>query len=251
MKNLKGNVEESNFYHVYMRGLAKQIIFEEASDNKMFLYFLKAYSKTYNIKIISYCLMINHVHILCQDSENNIPSFMHILCSMYARYFNKKYERVGALFQRPYKKKLIKNDLHLLTVFRYIIKNPEKDGICPYQEYKWSSYCLFYHKNSLVDVSLVKDLLDGLNVDAFLKDDKYEENEEFYSDFEQVAISNSQAKELIKSKFNITSPSLIRCFNKQKRNEAVIYLKSLGLSIRQIERLTGVSRGISQNILKA
>lgn len=136
MENLNANFEESKFYHVYARGIAKQIIFEETSDSQHFLNLLKSYSKKYKITIVCYCLMINHVHFICQDTDDNIKFMMNNLCSTYARYFNKKYERTGTLFQRPYKKKIIKNDAYLLSAFRYIITNPEKDGVCSYKTYK-------------------------------------------------------------------------------------------------------------------
>lgn len=57
------------------------------------------------------------------------------------------------------------------------------------------------------------------------------------------------AKKLIMSKFNIKTASEIKSFNKEERRKAVLLLKNSGLSIRQIERLTGVSRGICQRII--
>ena len=135
MINYKENFEESRFFHVMVRGIAKQIIFEDNFDNQHFLNLLEEYSVKHNIKVVCYCLMYNHVHIECQDFNENLSQFMSELCSTYARYFNKKYERCGSLFQRPYKKKVINHEAYLVQVFHYIIRNPEKDGICQYQKY--------------------------------------------------------------------------------------------------------------------
>lgn len=247
--NLKGNFEESRFFHVMVRGIAKQIIFEDNDDNRYYLYLLKIFSKNYNVKILSYCLMYNHAHILCQDPESNISYMMQNLCCKYAKYFNKKYDRVGPLFQKPFKKKNIKNDSYLLQVFRYIIKNPENDKICPYNLYQWSNYKFLWNINHFTDATFILDMLGKQDVDSFLRAESDEENQNLFLEYKEGRFTDYQATKIIKDYYNIKSASVIRTFDKNERDEAIIFLRSKGLSLRQIERLTGVSRGISQHIL--
>ena len=95
-----------------------------------------------DISFISYCLMPNHFHLLVkQKNATTIDTFMNSLCTRYAMYFNKKYKRVGVLFQDHYKAVRVASDEQLLHLSRYIHRNPIKllqGG--PLQSYSYSSY---------------------------------------------------------------------------------------------------------------
>ncbi len=135
---------ENGFYHIYNRGVEKRNIFMDDQDYKVFLYFLKRYltetpkspdriqpgwkADLFNkLSLIAYCLMPNHFHLLIKQlTKEAIIDFMRALANSYVRYFNEKYERVGALFQGAYKAVLIENDLYLLHLTRYIHLNPSE-----------------------------------------------------------------------------------------------------------------------------
>ena len=85
--------------------------------------------KNYNtgVELIAYCLMPNHFHLLIkQIDDNSLKNFMKSLTVKYSMYFNKKYDRVGQLFQGRYKAVLITNDSYLLHLSRYIHLNPSE-----------------------------------------------------------------------------------------------------------------------------
>lgn len=249
MIEINTNFEKSKFYHVMNRGIAKQIIFEDNSDNETYLKLLNECSKKRNITIICYCLMLNHAHIICQDLNNNIGDFMRDFNSIYAKYFNKKYDRVGTLFQAPYLKKQITNESYLMQAFHYVIKNPENDNICPYRKYEWSSYKYFYNNDYFVDTSIIRSILGYQGLDNFLNDEYFTNEASNYIESQCEKIPDYKAVKLIKEKYNIKTASVIRTFNKEKRDEVISFLRKSGLSLRQIERITGVSRGISQRVL--
>ncbi|OGE00224.1 hypothetical protein A3J17_03730 [Candidatus Curtissbacteria bacterium RIFCSPLOWO2_02_FULL_40_11] len=155
-KNVIKQYVEDGFYHIYNRGVEKRVIFENNQDYKVFLNYLKIYLlpptepkerkitiknytfiapgkplKNYNEKIdlLAYCLMPNHFHLLIkQKGKMTIEKFMRSLSTKYSTYFNKKYDRVGSLFQGPYKAVLVNNDEQLLHLSRYIHLNPVKDS---------------------------------------------------------------------------------------------------------------------------
>ncbi|MDP2632892.1 MAG: transposase [Candidatus Curtissbacteria bacterium] len=122
--------------------MEKRDIFLDEQDYKVFLHFLKRYLteaprspdrispgwKTDlfdKLNLISYCLMPNHFHLLIkQSTKEAITDFMRALSNSYVRYFNEKYERVGALFQGKFKAVLIESDIYLLHLSRYIHLNP-------------------------------------------------------------------------------------------------------------------------------
>ncbi len=140
---------EGEFYHVYNRGVDKRIIFNTDADYRRFqelLYVANAstsvalrnlkrnYDSVYTYKksdslvaIGAYCLMPNHFHILLTPLvENGVSLFMNKLTTGYSMYFNKKYERSGALFSGTFKAKHADGDEYLKYLYAYIHLNPQK-----------------------------------------------------------------------------------------------------------------------------
>jgi len=162
---------ENSYYHVYNRGVEKRDIFLDQQDYHVFLNLLKIYlspqkeatdemsaifpnkririRKTFNgnVSIHSFCLMPNHFHILLyQNSSSGITEFMRSVCTSYSMYFNKKYKRVGSLFQGIYKAVIVLEDEYLLHLSRYIHRNPLKlTGFNPVNlgEYPYSSFATY------------------------------------------------------------------------------------------------------------
>lgn len=136
------------FYHVYNRGHNKQTIFHDARDCRRYLARLGEYLTKHPVTLLAYCLMPNHIHLLLrQDGEEPIDRFIHRLHTAYTMYFNKKYEKVGAVFQGRFKAKLVDTEEYLLHVSRYIHINPVElihaQGRALSVElaaYPWSSY---------------------------------------------------------------------------------------------------------------
>lgn len=170
-KNALKEYVKGAYYHLYNRGVNKQNIFQDEQDYKTFLSYLKFYltaptlrgdslkvqsppSRQLNnyqdkISLISYCLMPNHFHLMIQQhSEDAINYFMRSLATKYVRYFNKKYSRIGPLFQGTYKAVRITNEYQFTYLTKYIHRNPlslstYKDSprrLCHLSDYKYSSY---------------------------------------------------------------------------------------------------------------
>lgn len=133
---------KGGYFHVYNRGNRKQNIFIKEEDYLNYLKRLRDYKNKYNISVICYCLMPNHFHLLIrQDSDTPIYRFMHALHTSYSVYFNKKYNKVGRMFQSRFKQKEITKDEYFSKVTSYIHFNPIKDGLVDNLEnYQWSSY---------------------------------------------------------------------------------------------------------------
>ena len=137
------------FYHIYNRGTEKRNIFMSRADRSRFLallYFanqnepvnLKLQGSTLLeideeragdpiVEIVAYCLMPNHFHLLIRELEDGgISKFMQKLTTGYTMYFNKKYERNGALFQGRFKATHVADDNYLRYLISYIHLNPVK-----------------------------------------------------------------------------------------------------------------------------
>lgn len=163
-----------SYYHIFNRGVEKRTVFQSSSDYQRFLQTLDYYrfyptklklSTFLNlnepplnknlkqqplVRILCFCLMSNHFHLLIQQlEENGISEFMRRVLDSYTRYFNTKNERVGSLFQGKFKAKIVEKDEYLLYLTKYIHRNPMtlpkwKHYI---QEYGFSSYPGYLNKD--------------------------------------------------------------------------------------------------------
>lgn len=150
---------EGGYYHVYNRGVAKMNIFLDEQDYRVFLDYLKTYllpkdkealmqkisdqtaspkekdnalrllglnNFHQRIELLCYCLMPNHLHFLFKQSGvKDMEIFMKSLMTRYTQYFNRRYDRVGPIWQGRYKAILLETDEQLLHLTRYIHRNPD------------------------------------------------------------------------------------------------------------------------------
>lgn len=145
------------YYHIYNRGNIKADIFIDDEDYKFFLLRLKQNLFPLDEKdrknriqilpadsftLISYCLMPNHFHFLIRQNSELAPSKLILkVCTSYSKYFNKKYERVGHLFQDRFRQILIDDNKYLTWLAAYIHLNPKTAGLSETpSQYQWSSY---------------------------------------------------------------------------------------------------------------
>lgn len=233
----------SEYQHIIVRGIGRQILFEDDTDRKYYISLLKRFREDTGVSISAYCLMENHVHLLVRDKDDVMPVFMKKLGVTYALYFNRKYDRTGHLFQDRYKSEVIGDDAYYLTVYRYILNNPEKAGISKAKEYTWSSYAEYGTSEGITDTGLLQSLIGGKDdLDAFLG--VPEESE--VMEYETVKHDDNWAREQIHRELNLHSGTEIQSMPRAERDEKLSLLKRKGLSIRQIERLTGINRGVIQ-----
>lgn len=131
----------SALYHVTSRGNERKPIFLDNEDRLIFLDLLTKVNEKYNWLCHAYCLMNNHYHIIIETPEGNLSRGMRQLNGVYTQLFNKKYKRVGHIFQGRYNAVLIQKENHLLEVYRYVVLNPVRaDLVKKPEEWKWSSY---------------------------------------------------------------------------------------------------------------
>ena len=231
------------YLHIIARGIGKQILFEDQSDNERYLSNLKKFSESEGITILAYCLMENHVHLLIRDAQGSVSSFMKKMGISYALYYNKKYDRTGHLFQDRYKSENIINDAHLLSAFRYILNNPVKAGLCGAAEYRWSSYNEYGKKDGLTDTGMLFNMIGDKESFAQFMMEK-DGTEHIEADIPKK--DDTWALQTIRETLNINSGTQIQQFERTQRDEALALLKSRGLTVRQLERLTGINRGAIQ-----
>ncbi|MGN2368633.1 transposase [Clostridium cagae] len=123
---------EGAIYHITTRGNRRSKIFLDEQDFRVYLNKLEDslhYYDYLNYQLISYCLMSNHVHLMIKTGKEPLTRIMGRLNSTYTKYFNKKYNYIGHLFQSRYFSELIKDDKQILETSRYIHLNPVRANI--------------------------------------------------------------------------------------------------------------------------
>ena len=140
-------IEIAGYYHIINRGVEQRVIFKEPADYEYFEELMCFYMKSYGITLHNYCLMSNHYHLLIEITSENLSKFMRQLNMNYAIYFNKKYKRVGHLWQGRFKSWYVTDEAYLYTLMLYIEQNPLKAKMVKsLEEYPYSSYHYFLKK---------------------------------------------------------------------------------------------------------
>ena len=137
-------IEINGYYHIINRGVEQRTVFKEPADFAYFEELMCFYAKSYGVTIHNYCLVNNHYHILLEITQENLSKYMRQLNMNYAIYFNKKYKRVGHLWQGRFKSWYVTDEAYLYTLMLYIEQNPLKANIVKTLEaYPYSSYRYF------------------------------------------------------------------------------------------------------------
>lgn len=241
---------ETGIYHVMLRGINKQQIFEDAFDCKKFLYITKDYKATCHFQLHAYCIMGNHIHLLIEVGDTPLSEILKRIECRFVHWYNKKYQRTGHLFQDRFRSEVITDDFHFLKIARYIHQNPIKAGLSSTMEaYPWSSYHAYAGKNdNLTDVQKARSLLN--NPTALLDFFNKTSSDKFLDISNNCRLTDNEAKHII---HEISQCSNITLFQTLEKPQKIAYIKEFkkhGLSIRQISRLCGVSRSIVERAVK-
>lgn len=127
-------------YHVTLRGNNGRPFFLDHQDKRRFLALLEEGKRRRGLKVYAYCLLDDHIDLLLETAQGNLSSAMQCLCTAYTKYFNRRHDSSGHLFQGRYGALLVDKDAHLLELTRNIHLAPSRVGIRekPWR-YPWSS----------------------------------------------------------------------------------------------------------------
>lgn len=257
---------ESRIYHIMMRGNERKEIFIDEDDNIRFLDTLYDKVVQKGCSIYAYCLMNNHVHLIINQNNTQISDIIKSLNISYAYYFNKKYQRVGHLFQDRFKSQPIDSDEYLLSAVRYVHKNPvAADIVTKEEDYRWSSYGIYTGKKdykNLVDRNFILSMFSDNCEKAVQYFIKFSRKDDDVKHIEVLEGENrtdkytywsiTQVKEYVDNYLDCKNTKLDDLKykeNKSIRDELIYYiLNNSPLSIRQIADLLRINRGIVQRI---
>ena len=232
---------ESGVYHILFRGVNQQNLFEEASDFKKLKDTIRFVKQEIDFEIYAYCFMSNHVHIVLKEKNiGEISCIMKRILTKYARWYNIKYGRSGALIANRYKSVPVEIDEYFLQLIRYVHQNPIKAGIVDeLNAYPYSSYVEYVNDADLTDTVFLSEMI---SKNEFIEYHKEVDNFEF-----RVTDSKKKTDEdvlmFLKKEFGIDNAKSISKLPKADRDSILAELKK-NFPVRQLQRITGVSRGV-------
>ncbi len=243
---------ESDIFHVMMRGINKQTIFEDDEDRERILETIERYKTVSEYEIYGYCLMNNHVHLLMKETKELISTIIKRICSSYVYWYNWKYERCGHLFQERYKSETVENEGYLLTVLRYIHQNPVKAGLSKnIKEYKWSSYNEYINEPTIVDTGLALQIFSTNRekaVSSFIAHSNEKSEDKCLDYDEKNRLTDNDVRKYFKN-LGIKNIRELQQIDISKRNAIIKEIKAIKyVTIRQLSRITGISKSVIDRI---
>ena len=234
----------SGIYHIMLRGINKQNIFEEAEDYGKMLELIRGSKELGGVTLYGFCLMSNHVHLLLKEGKEPLETTMKRIGSKYAVWFNTKYQRVGHLFQDRFKSEAVEDPPYFLTVLRYIHFNPVAAGLVKTPDaYAYSSYGCYFGEND----SAYDGLIDTEKAFSYIPKDLFSEYHaagcaDTCLDIPEAStprLTEEQATAEMRRITKCASSAAFQALPAEKKEKLIAKMKSRGLSIRQISRLTG------------
>lgn len=250
----KRKVSRTRIYHVIVKGADRQLLFEETKDYVKYLEILENYKDELNFKLFAYCLMSNHVHLLIQVSEEGtLEKIFRSINTKYAVWFNMKYNRTGFVQDGRYHSEPVETIEYFLTAIRYIHLNPQKAGLesAPGEQYPWSSfveYCSDVPR--LIDRDTVFQIIG--DEDLFFSMHSYVTSDDACFDIKKTRkrLPDDVAKSIIEESCGCKNSTEFQKLSILERNCYIKKIYNEGVSIRQLNRLTGVPRGVIERVLK-
>jgi REP element-mobilizing transposase RayT/transposase-like protein len=173
----KKRMESIGFYHIINRGVERRKIYMDDEDHQVFLEIVQESAEVYHFEIYSYVLMDNHYHLLLKTSALNLSLLMRQINSRYSMYFNKKYRRVGPLWQGRFKSWYVYDEKYLKSLVKYIEFNPVKANvIAEAGKFRWAM------SSKMNDLTCLNyDLINNIDLEKMVSNEEEQEINAFFN----------------------------------------------------------------------
>lgn len=241
----------TGIYHVMLRGINRQNIFYDIYDYELFLKLLRKLTHPEDERqqplpprciIYAYCLMPNHVHLLLREKEESLASVMKSIGVAYAWHYNKKYQHLGPIFQDRFRSEPVNTDAYFFTLMRYIHQNPIKAGLVKeVREYEWSSWHEYEGTPFICSIKPVTNRMPFEELKALVFEPLPKTTLVLDIDNDKRRRTDEEVSQLLITEFGLRHPQDVPLLSKERQKDVIRLARDYGASIRQIERLTGLS----------
>jgi putative transposase len=233
---------ESGIYHVMLRGVNRDSIFLDDDDCARFLHSLGQAKDASGCRVLAYCLMSNHAHLVIRTGDEPIGAVIKRLGVRYAGWFNRKYGRVGHLFQDRFKSLPVEDDAYFVTLLRYVWNNPVEAGLVDLpEEYFWSSRRLLGLESPLVDGEQLRKLLPDDPL-AWVASPRLQLlDEPTVKRVRQPGHSEEHVAELLHRACGVRNPTDFLLLDPSTQQRAIRELRTRSVAYAQIAKVSGLS----------
>lgn len=244
-------ISESDIYHVMVRGVDRTQLFYDDDDRRALLDRLTTYADLLGVDLVAWCLMGNHVHLLVRCGMGELSEMMRRMLTSYTRYFNGRYDRHGPLLDGRFRSKPVDSEAYLLTVLRYILRNPLDEG---HGIDHWTSYDEYMGHASTVCAAFVLSLFAddvaqarrALTAFVTAEDDPDREADGPLLGERERLMDDEKAIGLIRRLASVDNCLEVADKPKGERDRIILQARRRGLTIKQVSRLTGLNRNLVQ-----
>jgi REP element-mobilizing transposase RayT len=248
----------TGIYHVMLRGINRQNIFYDTKDYEIFLELLRKQTHPEDERhrqlpphcvVYAYCLMPNHVHLLLREKEETLASVMKSIGVAYAWHYNKRYQHLGPVFQDRFRSEPVNDDAYFFTLLRYIHQNPIKAGMVEeVDQFVWSSWREFERGAFICSTQPVVSRMPLEDLRALVFEPLPKTTVILDIDNDKRRKSDEDVCQFLIEEFGLRHVQDILLLSKERQKDAIRLVRDYGASIRQIERLTGISFSIISRV---
>ena len=260
MSIIKREKSRTGVYHVLAQGAGNHELFLDEEDYQVFVSFLaklmkeawaeddepdRPYFHTY-----AYCLTPKQFRLIVKEEKYQVSAIMQSISQLYSRYYSGKYNSYGPLYRRRYYSEPVNDEERLEVVMRYVHQEPQRLGL---DEWPWSSWHEYVGLGSDLPVVCEKpDACRHLTSEEWrdLLSKPLPEGTKCLEPKEYRAPkpTETQVLSMVRLMTTATNWSEFNAFPKDERLKTIKRLLQNGASIRQMEKLTGIGRGVIQNL---
>ena len=240
MARLPRQSAQSGVYHVIIRGINRQRIFEDEEDYRRFTEILSECKDVSLFTLFAYALMDNHVHLLIKIGQEPLELVLKRISCRYVPWFNRKYDRVGHLFQDRFKSEPIEDDAYFICAASYIIWNPVKSNGGMPLDYAHSSAREYAGEScGITDTTTLVEMLGQDGIERILR----EPQTEIAMEADPRRRTDSDAAAAMRRICGCETAAAFQKLEKAEQNKAISLMRGEGFSIRMASRVTGTSIG--------
>ena len=280
----------TGIYHVMLRGINRQDIFEEPEDYWRMIETLSALQSPWSdsmgtgsryqgmapdahqcacpsqrpsqpavhsvtpCHIYAYCLMPNHVHLLLREKDWTVGQCVKLIADIYVRYYNKKYGRTGHLFQDRFKSEPCDSSEYFITLIRYIHQNPVKAGLVKEaKDYDYSSWANDYLRQGSVQLCHTDTVIRRYTIEELTAWVEMPLPEQFgcIDISERQVIADTEIRDMIIKKSGLHNIAGFQLLSLEKRKDIIRdVITEIGARPRQLSRVTGMNYETIRKITK-
>ena len=248
----------TGIHHVMLRGMNRQIIFEQSDDYQRFINLLRQMvfptdelgrPLAPRCRIYAYCLMPNHVHLVIRDGSESLSAVIKRIAAAYALYYNKKYDHYGHLFQDRFKSEPVNDEAYFIMLLRYVHQNPVAGGLCQcVEDYKWSSWEEYNKRsNDICEITAVTEWMSIEELKELVNEPLSKAVQVLDYDRRKGSIKDDDITEFLVNTYGLNHPIDLQLYSKDRRTEILRVAREYGASIKQLSRLTGIGEKIIRN----